>query len=139
GGNYIMNTIGTQLDFTGISAHSAQNGRQRFIFPNSVVLEGGKYVDNTSVAVDNGGNIGGAGFWPDVYTSGIGSVYVTSADFWKLREASITYDLPASFVAKTKVIKRATLGLVGRNLLMLRPSSNLWTDPEFSDTNGNDV
>jgi len=139
GGNYIINTIGTQLDFTGISAHSAQNGRQRFIFPNSVVLQGGKYVDNTSVAVDNGGNIGGAGFWPDVYTSGIGSVYVTSAAFWKLREASLSYDLPASLLAKTKVIKKATIGLVGRNLLMFRPSSNLWTDPEFSDTNGNDV
>jgi hypothetical protein len=66
-------------------------------------------------------------------------VYVTSAAFWKLREASITYDIPTSIVSKTKIFKRASLGLVGRNLLMLRPSSNLWTDPEFSDTNGNDV
>ncbi|MFI5187806.1 MAG: hypothetical protein ACHQF0_13830, partial [Chitinophagales bacterium] len=138
-GNYIINTNGANLDFTGISAHSAQNGRQRFIFPNSVVMEGGKYVDNTSVAVDNGGNIGGAGFWPDIYTSGIGSVYVTSAAFWKLREASLTYEIPASLLSKTKLIKRATFGLVGRNLLMFRPKSNLWTDPEFSDTNGNDV
>ena len=47
GGNSIINTLGTQLDFTGISAHSAENGRQRFIFPNSVVMQGGKYVDNT--------------------------------------------------------------------------------------------
>jgi TonB-linked SusC/RagA family outer membrane protein len=139
GGNQIINTIGTQLDFTGISAHSAENGRQRFIFPNSVVSQNGKYVDNTSVAVDNGGNISGAGFWPDVYTSGIGSVYVTSAAFWKLRELSLTYEVPASAVAKTKVIRRAVIGFVGRNLIMLRPKSNLWTDPEFSDTNGNDV
>ncbi|HEX4852043.1 MAG TPA: SusC/RagA family TonB-linked outer membrane protein, partial [Puia sp.] len=79
GGNYIMNSIGQNQDFTGVSFHSAENGRQRFIFPNSVVMQGGKLVDNTTVAVSNGGNIGGAGFWPTVYTSGIGSVYITSA------------------------------------------------------------
>ena len=139
GGNSIINTVGAQLDFTGVGAHSAENGRQRFIYPNSVVLQGGKYVDNTSIAVNNGGNIGGAGFWPDVYTSGIGSVYVTSAAFWKLREVSLSYEIPASVLAKTKVIRRASIGLVGRNLLMIRPKSNIYTDPEFSDTNQNDV
>jgi hypothetical protein len=139
GGNYIMNSIGGVLDFTGVSYHSAENGRQRFIFPNSVVLQDGKYVDNTTVAVDNGGNIGGSGFWPDVYTSGIGSVYVTSAAFWKLREVSITYALPQKILSKADFIKSASIGLVGRNLVMLRPSSSYWTDPEFSDTNGNAV
>jgi hypothetical protein len=29
--------------------------------------------------------------------------------------------------------------LSGRNLLMIRPKSNLWTDPEFSEGTGNDV
>ncbi len=140
GGNQIINTLGAQLDFPGVSAHSAQNGRQRFIFPNSVVKDGsGKYIDNTSIAVNNGGNIGGAGFWPDIYTSGIGSPYVTSAAFWKLREATITYEIPASIVAKTRMIKRAVIGVVGRNLLMFRPKSNIWTDPEFSDDNSNAV
>jgi len=138
-GNYIMNEIGTQLDFTGISAHSAENGRQRFVFPNSVVLQDGKYVDNTSVAVDNGGNIGGAGFWPDVYTSGIGSVYVTSAAFWKLREVSLTYNIPQKALSRISFIKGISVGVVGRNLIMLRPKSNIWTDPEFSDTPGNDI
>ncbi len=146
-GNYIMNSLGENADFTGISFHSAENGRQRFIFPNSVVDDGsGKLVPNTSVAVANGGNIGGAGFWPTVYTSGIGSVYITSAAFWKLREASITYNIPASVLSKVPFIKRASIGLVGRNLLMLRPKSNIWTDPEFNEnsrtgiganTNGN--
>jgi hypothetical protein len=139
-GNYIINTIGSYLDFTGISEHSAQNGRQRFIFPNSVIADGsGKYVPNTSVAVDNGGNIGGAGFWPDVYTSGIGSVYITSAAYWKLREASLYYEIPATVLSKTTIIKKAVVGFVGRNLLMFRPKSNLWTDPEFAEDNSNAV
>ncbi|HEX9511082.1 MAG TPA: SusC/RagA family TonB-linked outer membrane protein [Puia sp.] len=133
GGNFIMNSVGENMDFTGISFHSAENGRQRFIFPNSAVLQGGKYVPNTSIAVSNGGNIGGQGFWPTVYTSGIGSPYITSAAFWKLREVAITYQFPASLLAKVSFIKKASIGLVGRNLLMIRPKSNFWTDPEFND------
>jgi TonB-linked SusC/RagA family outer membrane protein len=133
-GNYIMNSIGQNLDFTGVSAHSAENGRQRFIFPNSVIETApGKFTPNTSVAVSNGGNIGGAGFWPTVYTSGIGTPYITSAAFWKLREVSITYQIPARVLANVSFIKAAQIGIVGRNLLMWRPGSNIWADPEFSD------
>jgi outer membrane receptor protein involved in Fe transport len=141
GGNFIMNEIAANLDFEGLSEHSAQNGHQRFIFPNSVVLLNGKYVDNTSVAVSNGGNIGGAGFWPSaVYGTNIGSPYVVSAAFWKLREVSLTYDFPASVLNSAKFIKKLSLGLVGRNLLMLRPKSNQYTDPEFSSSDtGNAV
>ena len=142
-GNYIMNSIGQNQDFTGVSYHSAENGRQRFIFPNSVINTGTaaspKYSDNTSVAVSNGGNIGGAGFWPTVYTSGIGTPYITSAAFWKLRELSITYEIPAKTLANVSFIKRATIGIVGRNLLMWRPGSNFWTDPEFSDNSLNGI
>jgi len=139
GGNQIMNEIGTQFTFTGVSTFTTENGRQRFIFPNSVVLQNGKYVDNTSVAVDQGGNVFGQGFYPDIYSSNLGSVFITSAAFWKLRELSLTYEIPAKVLAHTKVIQRATVGLVGRNLIMIRPKSNIWADPEFSDTNGNDI
>jgi TonB-linked SusC/RagA family outer membrane protein len=138
-GNLIMNAIGENLDAEGVTYHSAENARQRFIFPNSVVLQGGKYVTNTSVAVNSGGNIGGAGFWPNIYNSGIGSPYLTSAAFWKLREVALTFEIPARVMTKLSFIKRATIGIVGRNLLMLRPKSNFWTDPEFSETNHNDV
>jgi hypothetical protein len=135
-----MNSLGQNADFTGVSFHSAENGRQRFIFPNSVVSDGsGKYVPNTSVAVANGGNIGGAGFWPTVYTSGQGSTYVTSAAFWKLREVAITYQLPAGILGKITFIKRASIGLIGRNLLMIRPKSNIWSDPEFNDNSTNGI
>lgn len=141
GGNYIMNELATNLTFEGVSEFSAQNGRQRFIFPNSVVLQNGKYVDNTTVAVSNGGNIGGAGFWPaDVYGTNLGSPFVVSAAFWKLREASLTYDFPTTLLSGTKFIKHLSVGIVGRNLLMLRPKSNQYTDPEFSSSgSGNAV
>ena len=34
-------------------------------------------------------------------------------------------------------IKGAQIGVVGRNLIMLRPRTNIWTDPEFNQQGGN--
>ena len=138
GGNQIMNAIGGTEAFTGISSQSAQNGRQRFIFPNSVINTGTSaapvYTSNTSVAVDNGGDVEGSGFWPTIFSSALGSIYVDDASFIKLREASLSYSIPASFLSKNaSFIKKATISFIGRNLLMFRPKSNTFTDPEFSD------
>lgn len=133
GGNYIMNDIGSNLAFEGLSEQSASNGRQRFIFPNSVVLSGGKYVSNSSVAVDNGGNSANDGFWPLVYGSNLGSIYITSAAFWKLREANLTYTIPKSVLRGAPFIKKASISLIGRNLLTLKPKTNGFSDPEFSE------
>lgn len=135
-GAVIFNSIGSSLDFTGVSWYSAQSGRQAFVLPNSVVEDGtGKYVPNTSYTV----NDGNTQFWASTWNA-VGSNYVTSADFWKLREVSLIYNLPAKFLKKVKgVIQSVSVGLVGRNLATWKASQNVWTDPEFSNTNGNGV
>lgn len=136
GGNYIMNSIGRELDFVGTDYHSVTNGRQRIIFPNSVIeTSPGKFIPNTSVATYDGGDA----FWTNYYGTGVGSPYVTSAAFWKLREVSLVYQLPAKWVQSSHFIKSVVISLVGHNLVMLRPKTNDWTDPEFSETNGNAV
>lgn len=134
GGYKIFNSIGQYIDFTGISKVTAATGRQRFVFPNSVYLQDGKYVTNTNVTVDDAN----FNFWPGLYRS-VGANYVTSAAAWKLREVALTYDIPRSIFSATKIIQKATLTLSGRNLIMLRPSTNEWTDPEFSEDTGNGV
>jgi hypothetical protein len=134
GGNQVYNGIGPDLDFTGVSARSATNGRRRFVMPNSSYFDGTKYVDNTSINVFSGGY----GFWEQTaYNRNVNSNYLTSAAFWKIREIAITWELPAKLVAKTKIVKKAVLGAVGRNLFTWLPKTNQWTDPEFSNTTGN--
>ena len=65
---------------------------------------------------------------------------MVSAAFWKIREISLTYDFPANILNGTRFIKKLSVGLAGRNLIMLRPKSNQYTDPEFSSSgNGNAV
>ncbi len=136
GGYKIYNAIGQFMDFSGISSETAAAGRQPFVFPNSEYsTDGGKtYVANTSVTT----NDGNFNFWPGTYDE-VGSNYVVSGNVWKLREASIAYNLPHKTLAPLKVVQTCTISISGRNLLMFRPKDNKWTDPEFADTSGNGV
>lgn len=128
-GNNILNIVGNALDFTGVSDHSALNGRQPFVIPNSVIETApGVFTPNTDVAVTNASRA----FWVSSAYHTTDAAYVTSAAFWKLREVSLTYDVPVEKLIGTKVIKAAQVGIVGRNLVMWRPKTNMWTDPEFN-------
>ena len=113
--------------------------RRRFVWPNSVYWDGTKYVENTNIAVDNyvaiyegyGDQSFSRGF------AGVGEMYVSSADFWKLRDLSLSYEFPRSIMGHIKSIKGISITAFARNLITLRPDDNWYTDPEFSNTNGN--
>jgi outer membrane receptor protein involved in Fe transport len=135
GGYKVFNSLGQTMDFTGISATSAVTGRQRFVFPNSVIDEGGgKYVKNTNITTDDADY----NFWGGSYLN-VGSNYVTSGAVWKLREVVIRYDFPRSWFDHAKAIQDMSFALSGRNLLMIRSKENIWTDPEFSEDTSNAV
>lgn len=135
GGHQVYHGIGPDMDFTGSSARSGSNGRQRFIVPNSVYDDGtGKYVENTTVLTANGGY----GFYESSANNrSINSNYLSSADAWKIREMALGYTFPTSLLRKTKAIKNASIAITARNLVTWLPKSNQWTDPEFANTTGN--
>jgi hypothetical protein len=100
------------------------------VYPNSVYeTSPGVYVPNTNITT----RTGGIDYWAGSTTRyGVKQNYVTSGAFWKVRELSIGYEVPAKLLERTKFIKRANFALVGRNLFMFRPKSNVYTDPEFN-------
>ncbi len=130
GGHEFYSGIGSDADFSGVSARSAEYGRRRFVFPNSVYADAsGKLVANNNVQVASGN----ADFW----TSGpsntaIATNYFSSAAAWRLRELNISYNLPQKWFGKWKYIKKFTVSAVGKNLLLIVPKSNQWGDPEFN-------
>jgi TonB-linked SusC/RagA family outer membrane protein len=136
-GNNIDNYVGESLNFTGESWFSAQNGRQDFIIPNSVIQTGTDASGNPTYAPNTNIITKGNGWanWGETTFSTTQSLYMTSAAFIKLREISITYDLPVKNLFGG-AIKAAQVGLVGRNLLTWVPKTNVWTDPEFNVENG---
>lgn len=134
-GNIIYNAGGSTFDFSGAGINTAAYNRDRFIIPNSSYLDPatGTYVDNTSITVRDGG----PGYWSIAGPrTGIHETYITSGAFWKIREMSLSYRIPQSFLASQKVIKDAKISLQGRNLFLWTPSTNVYTDPEYSDGNG---
>ncbi|GAA3971922.1 SusC/RagA family TonB-linked outer membrane protein [Mucilaginibacter dorajii] len=135
GGYKIFNQISNTLDHSGVGITTTLTGRQRFVFPNSVYKDAnGNYVNNTNILTQDGN----FNFFPTTYL-GVDANYVTSAAAWKLREASLGYSFPKAWLRDLKFIKNVNVSVSGRNLLMFRPSTNKFTDPEFSEDTSNAV
>ncbi|MBU3713453.1 MAG: SusC/RagA family TonB-linked outer membrane protein [Ferruginibacter sp.] len=132
GGNQIVvDQLGGFLDDNGISQRSAQYGRRAFVWPNSVVFDGIKYVNNTNVYTKTYNRE----FWnSDLNTEAVTN-YLCNGAFWKLREVSLSYEFP-SRIFKGNTLRGVTVSVSGRNLLTWLPKSNQWTDPEFSSAGG---
>ena len=135
GGNVVAHGLAESMWFTGSAYATTVYGRERFVFPNSVIKNAdGSYTPNTTIATRDGG----LGAW-DSNLRNFGENFVTSGAFWKLREVALTYQLPNALLTKSRFIKSATIGLVGRNLVTLLPKENIYTDPEFNNTTSNAV
>ncbi|HYC38867.1 MAG TPA: SusC/RagA family TonB-linked outer membrane protein [Chitinophagaceae bacterium] len=141
GGHVVYHDVGEDLGFTGSGAITTIYNREQFIFPNSVYWDGTKYVDNVNIPVANDLAIYGA--WGDYSFSrgilAVAEVFTTSANFWKLRDVSLTFDFPKPWLGSGRIVKGASLSAFGRNLVTLLPRENIYTDPEFASTNGNGV
>ncbi|MFI5185283.1 MAG: SusC/RagA family TonB-linked outer membrane protein [Chitinophagales bacterium] len=136
GGYVFYNNAEQNMDFTGSTTHSTENGRQNFIFPNSEILDqgSGKYVPNTNVYTQDG-NISFWGLFDSPYRSA-GTSYIENAAAWKVRTISLTYDF-AKLISGQNIIKGAKLTALCNNVFMFRPKENHFTDPEFNYSNSN--
>ena len=63
--------------------------------------------------------------------------WVLPKDYVKLREVTLSYSFPKSFMKKTP-LTALQLSLIGRNLFMWTPKKNNFVDPE-STNYGNDI
>jgi len=123
------------LYFTGNALPTTFNDRQPFIIPNSVQDVGGAYVENATPISGFANNMNL--YYNQSYNAGIGAAYsLVDKTFFKLRELSLTYIVPKTVLPKQ--ISNLELSLVGNNLLLWTPNSNLYTDPEQT-TFGNDL
>jgi outer membrane receptor protein involved in Fe transport len=136
-GDYqIYHNMGGEIDWSGTGWRTAIYDRKSFVFPNSVYWDGSKYVENKSIAIANGN--GNNGFWTDAVNREVSSNYVTSGNFWKLREISLAYEIPGAAIGKGNIVKGINLSVQARNMLIFMARDNYYTDPEFSD-GGNDT
>ncbi len=127
---------GTKDDLiqNGSDVVTAENGRQPFIFPNSVIeTSPGVYAANTSVATSGDQN-----YYTGIYRE-IDENFVLDATAFKCREIALSYDFSKKSLGKT-FIDALSIGFNVRNAFMVLPKQNRnYSDPEFSFTTGNNV
>ncbi len=131
GGNVMFSQLGRDMTFTGSGGWTENRDPQRV--PNSGYYDAnGKIVENTTVNVRESEY----GWWVNNYRN-FAENFVTKAWFIKLRDISLTYNVPARAVSKTKIFSDMSFGLFGRNLFTIVDKKNFYTDPEFSVNNTN--
>ena len=65
------------------------------------------------------------------------SARVARGDFIRLKSLSLSYDIPARWLEKTKTVRTASLRVTGKDLLLIYSDSRLnGQDPEFLNTGG---
>ncbi|MGB1269370.1 MAG: SusC/RagA family TonB-linked outer membrane protein [Flavobacteriaceae bacterium] len=138
-GHQFYSNIYNNLTTFGRSVITAENGRGHFIYPNSTVEGSG--VTNTTVLT--GPSFGSGNPYQD-YQEFINQNFVEAdenfvldATAFKLREVSLTYDLPSKLLNKS-FINGVNIGISGRNLLTVLPKENRgYNDPEIGTGLGN--
>lgn len=139
GGNVTYMPSTTSFDFSGGGINTVAYNRERFVFPNSSIPDPnkpGEYLANNNITIRDGNYA----FWSGSMRTGAAENYVYSGAFWKIREVSLSYEVPQKVLSHLKFIKKAVISAQGRNLFIFVPKTNVYTDPEFSDNgSGNGI
>jgi TonB-linked SusC/RagA family outer membrane protein len=134
GGKFYSGTADL-FNFVGADPKTTYNDRNPFIVPNSVqrVLDAAGnvvgYTENTTQITEANND--------DYYYTTSNKALAWSRDildrsFVKLREVTLNYNLPKSFLKKIGA-SNATVGVFGKNLITWLPSGNHVVDPEVSN------
>lgn len=134
-GGLFYSRTSEMMYFTGNAPQTTYNDRQPWIIPNSVqninAADPSKapvYVENTVPISGFNNNLNS--YYNQTYGAGkFGKLNLLDRSFVKWRELSIGYNFPKKFFAGTP-ITGANLAVVGRNLILWTPKSNIFADPE---------
>ena len=124
------------MQFTGNGVVTTYNDRNPFIIPNSVVDNGdGTYSENTTPIYQGDGSY--QTFFNDYGWGNGGEAYLVDRSFAKLRNVSLTWNLPKKWLRKLTV-ENIAITAFGNNLFMWTAADNYYVDPE-STTEGSDL
>ncbi|MFS4456063.1 SusC/RagA family TonB-linked outer membrane protein [Maribacter sp. 2304DJ31-5] len=125
-GGEVYSFTDAALDASGVSQRSLQFRESGILVDGVVENDDGTFSPNTTT-------ISAQDYWGAV--SNIGSEYVFDQTNVRLREVSLTYNVPQKFLENT-FIQSASLSAVGRNLLFLYKDAENF-DPESSYSTSN--
>jgi TonB-linked SusC/RagA family outer membrane protein len=136
-GGHMFSRTKNLMQFTGNGLVTTYNDRNPFVIPNSVVDEGdGVYSENTSVLKLSDGTYQD---YFNTYGWGNGGMaYLIDRSYAKLRNISLSWELPAKWVKPT-TLGSVSISAFVNNAFIWTASDNLYTDPETSTVSGSDL
>ena len=124
------------MQFVGNAYVTNYNERRPFIIPNSVVDNGdGTYSENTTPILMS--DQGLQDYWNKYGAGQGGEYYLVDRTFAKLRNISLTWELPKRWIAGAK-LSNVALTLFANNVFTWTARDNYDVDPE-STTTGTDL
>ena len=131
-GGYMFSRSKNLMQFTGNGIVTTYNERRPFVIPGSVVANGdGTYSENTTPIYLTDGSY--QDYFNDYGFGEGGEFYLLNRSFVKLRNLSLTWDLPKSWVNGMK-LSNVALTVFGNNLFMWTHKGNRYVDPETTTT-----
>lgn len=127
-GGYMFSRTKNLMQFTGNGIATTYNGRRPFIIPNSVVDNGdGTYSENTTPIYQHNGSY--QTYFNDYGYGAGGEAYLLDRSFVKLRNISLTWDVPKAWVRAISLSSLA-LTVFCNNVFTWTASDNNFVDPE---------
>ena len=125
------------LTFSGLTEDTNFDRENGYVIPNSVQLVGGAYVANTTPVNGVADYSSAAAYFTSASLQRLGEPMVLDATAFKVREISLTYDIPKTVLSNT-FVNGFTVGLYARNPFFIYAKENRnYNDPESSYSSGN--
>ena len=135
-GGHMFSRTKNLMQFTGNGIVTTYNQRRPFIIPGSVVANGdGTYSENTTPIFVTDGSY--QDYFNKYGWGNGGEAYLLDRSFAKLRNLSLSWDLPKTWVKGMK-LSNVALTVFGNNLFTWTAKGNMYVDPE-STTTGTDL
>lgn len=129
-GGHMFSRTKYLMQFTGNGIVTTYNDRRPFIIPNSVVINAdGSYSENKTPIYQTDGSY--QKYYNDYGYGYGGDSYMLDRTFIKLRNISLTWDLPKKHL---RHFRGLSLTAFANNLFMWTARDNYYVDPESSTT-----
>ncbi|MCQ2075324.1 MAG: SusC/RagA family TonB-linked outer membrane protein [Bacteroidaceae bacterium] len=125
-GGYMFSRTKNLMQFTGNGIATLYNGREPFIIPGSVYEDG---TPNTTPIFLN--NQSYQNYFSNFGAGEGGEFYLLSRTSAKLRNVSLTWDVPKKWMNRIK-FSGASISVFCNNVFTWTPSDNYYIDPETS-------
>lgn len=131
-GGYMFSRTKNLMQFTGNGTITTYNDRRPFIIPNSVVKIDETYVENTTPIYQTDGSY--QKYYNNYGYGNAGEAYLLDRSYVKLRNISLSWNLPRAWVSKLS-LSNVALTVFCNNVFTWTASSNTFIDPETTTIN----